>query len=372
MDWLVFGDDWGAHPSTTQHLVRNLPYEDRVVYVNSIGMRSPGLGDLGRAGAKLGGAMGLRSGQALPFDPTRLQVVEPRVLPWHRSRAAQAINRRSLAASIRPALDALGIREAVALLSNPVASLYLAGLPIRKVGYLRLDDYARLPGVDSSLVTPLDAAMCRDADVVIATAESLLPAGRGEAGQYLPQGVDFDHFAAVPMVLPDASDRVLGFFGLIAEWLDFALIDAVSQACPDWTLELIGPIRHLPPGIRRLANVFIRPPVAYEDLPAELRRWRAAWVPFQVSELTQGVNPLKVREYLAAGLPSASTPIPEVRGLAPWVAVCRDAAEIAAWLSGEVASDSPARRAERRESVRSHSWAARAARLRSFFGGSAT
>ena len=43
MDWIVFGDDWGAHPSTTQHLIVNLPREDRILWVDSIGMRQPKL-----------------------------------------------------------------------------------------------------------------------------------------------------------------------------------------------------------------------------------------------------------------------------------------------------------------------------------------
>ena len=41
MDWIVFADDWGAHPTTTQHLILNMPAGDKIIWVDSIGMRSP-------------------------------------------------------------------------------------------------------------------------------------------------------------------------------------------------------------------------------------------------------------------------------------------------------------------------------------------
>ena len=43
MDWIIFGDDWGRHPSTTQHLVSRFQENDRILWIDSIGMRSPKL-----------------------------------------------------------------------------------------------------------------------------------------------------------------------------------------------------------------------------------------------------------------------------------------------------------------------------------------
>ena len=292
MDWLVFGDDWGAHPSTTQHLVRHLPEGDRVVWVDSLGMRAPrfDVADLRRSAAKLR-SMVRRKPKSGRRPPDHVRVVAPRVLPWHGHPAAVAINRASLRASLGGALRSHGVSRAVALLSNPVGSLYLGDLPIEKTVYLRLDDYARLPGVDADLVAPIEGRLLAEADAVVVTARALEPdVGAGGRYHYLPQGVDTAHFGRVPARVPPG--RVLGFFGLLAEWVDFELVAAVASRCPEWTLEFVGDVRHFPASVAALPNVHLRPAVAYERLPDAVTHWRAAWVPFVVNALTRAVNPL--------------------------------------------------------------------------------
>ena len=53
-DLVVFGEDWGRHPSSTQHLVSRLAAERKTVWVNSLGLRRPRLSwpDLQRLAAK--------------------------------------------------------------------------------------------------------------------------------------------------------------------------------------------------------------------------------------------------------------------------------------------------------------------------------
>ena len=168
MDWLVFGDDWGAHPSTTQHLVRHLPHEDRVVWVGSVGMRAPRLrlADARRiarhAFARVGGsprAAEARGARASGRSPDR--VIRPHVLPWHHRALAVSLSRRLLGRQIRAAMGALGVVGQVsALLSNPAGLNFLRDLPIERVAYLRLDDYPRLPGVDGPMMTTCRTSRC--------------------------------------------------------------------------------------------------------------------------------------------------------------------------------------------------------------------
>ncbi len=365
---LVFGDDWGAHPSTTQHLVRHLPAGDRVVWVDSIGMRAPRLGlrDARRVWSRLVGRRRAgASASASAASRPGMRVVSPRILPWHRQ--FHRLNRPLLQREIRAAMAALSIDEADVLVANPVAELYLSGLPVRRVSYLRLDDYPLLPGVDGDLVAPLEAALTARADAVIATARALLGGpeqARGSGRHYLPQGVDLAHFGKVGASPP--GSRVLGFFGLLARWLDLELIAAVARRQPDWTLELLGPVAltaaELEP-LSALDNIVLRPGVPYAQLPDAIAHWQAAWAPFAVSDVTVGVNPLKLREYLAAGLPSACTPLPEAAALQPAVTIASNADEIGGWLD-EAAADTAAARAGRRASVADDGWAARAATLR--------
>jgi hypothetical protein len=354
MTWLVFGDDWGRHPSTTQHLVRHLGERGRVVWIDSIAMRSPRLSaaDARRVWGRL--RAGQTAAGAAP-DPHWMVRPRPRVLPWHLSPPIAALNRAALA---RATGQALGGELPVVLAANPVAALYLDAIPHAALAYLRLDNYAELPGVDPVLARIAEDRMLSLADLVVGTARRLLPAG--VPGLYLPQGVDAELFGRVPLDPP--AGQVLGFYGLLASWIDLELIAAVARAAPAWTLEFVGRVDVDIAPLRDLPNVRILPPVPYAELPRAMAGWRAAWAPFRLSELTVAVNPLKIREYLAAGLPTFCAPLPEVRAI-PGVRLGETAAEVLGWLADEVAGDGPARRAGRRQGVAGDTWIARAAEL---------
>jgi hypothetical protein len=353
MTWIVFGDDWGRHPSTTQHLATRLGARHRVIWIDSLAMRAPRL-DANDARRVWGRLSGSRDAASSP-DPAWMVRPRPRVLPWHLSPIVASANRSAIARAVR---GAVGHERPVILASNPVAALYLDGLPRAALAYLRLDDYAELPGVDPRLARVAERRMLEVADVVVGTARRLLP--EGVPGLYLPQGVDVDHFGSVPLRVPEA--KVLGFFGLLAPWIDLDLVAAVARAAPDWTLELVGRVDVDVAPLLALPNVRVLPAVPYAELPRAMAGWRAAWAPFRMNELTAAVNPLKVREYLAAGLPTFCTPLPEVRGI-PGARLGLHVEDVVSWLRWEAETDSPAVRKVRRAGVAGDSWEARALTL---------
>ena len=198
---------------------------------------------------------------------------------------------------------------------------------------------------------------------MIFSAKALLP--RGDAARksyYLPQGVLWDHFASVPLDPP--RTKVLGFLGTTAEWLDFELIEAVAHAASDWTLEFVGQVDYVPARMAEIANLSFRPSVSFGRLPHVLAGWTAAWIPFRLTELTVGVNPLKLREYLAAGLPTHCTSLPEVMALAAHIHISNSPSDIAMWLEEVLATDTRDARRARRNLVQADSWASRCVQLR--------
>lgn len=361
MNWLIFGEDWQGLISTTRHLATAmLAAGDRVAWVNSLGMRSPGLNrrDLQRLVQKARAGSRTEPMQEAGSETRGPEVViSPRILPFHRLSMCRRLNRHLLGRQLRTCLASFPPEKTLVLSSNPVAAYYL---PDRYKGlvYLRLDDYPRLPGVDHVLARVSEARIMGLADLVAVTARPLLPLDERPAARslYLPQGVDWRHFATVPLEPP--RGRTLGFFGFLAEWIDYELIMQTAALLPDWTLELRGEVRHVPGRLAAHGNVKLLPPVPYGELPRAIAHWDAAWLPFQRSALTEAVNPLKVREYLAAGLPTVSVGLPEVASL-PSVKVIVAAADVAAALPEMVAGDSPDRRRDRRDSVRQHGWEAR-------------
>lgn len=373
MEWLVFGDDWGAHPSTTQHLMRAMAPNDTVLWVGSIGMRTPRFtrADLRRVAGRLWAP---QTASAAAEVPAGWHVLRPRLAPFHEHSGARLVNRRLLGRQLRAAAQQLGLRRPTVLTANPAVVLYLddvlgdAGLDAAAVGYLRLDDYSLLPGVDASLVALTEPAMMARADRVFATARRLLPGTR--SGDLVPQGVDTRHFGQV-LIQPPAGPRTLGFFGLLAEWIDVELIAAVARAVPDWSIELLGPSRISTASLAKHRNIVVRGPVPYAALPGAIAHWHAAWLPFRVDELSAAVNPVKLREYLAAGLPTMSTAMPEVMSLSGVdVAIIDNADNAARWLREVAAEDTATDRIRRRHRMQDETWQARADQVRGLLSSS--
>jgi glycosyltransferase involved in cell wall biosynthesis len=234
--------------------------------------------------------------------------------------------------------------------------------------YYCVDDFAEFPGYDRALVRRLERQTISGSDVVIASARKLYEAKRllHDNVHLVPHGVDVDHFAAAlrhslaaPPDVADCTRPVFGFFGLIGKYVDLSLIAAVARRRPDWTFVLIGEAVCDTSTVGRFANVRLLGRRSYDELPQYCRAFDAGLIPFLVNDLTRAVNPIKLREYLAAGLPVVSTPLPEVRAYEPHVRVgdTPETFERACELALDDARSIPAQ--ERRALVREDGWPAR-------------
>jgi glycosyltransferase involved in cell wall biosynthesis len=154
-----------------------------------------------------------------------------------------------------------------------------------------------------------------EAEVAVASAVDLhneLLASRPDA-VLVPNGVDYRHFAGTHGDVPaDIADLVesgaplVGYYGAVAEWVDYDLIEHAAVALPDYQFLFIGPDYDgsaLRAGAFDLPNVHWLGPRPYQDLPNYLRQFDVATIPFVVNEVTHGVSPLKLFEYMAGGKP---------------------------------------------------------------------
>ena len=373
-DLIVFGEDWASHPSSTQHLIRNLPGERRLVWVNSIGLRSPRLdmADAGRVVRKVAQALHLTGGKPSP-KPAPLQtgaaqgrvpdrIVQPLVLPMARGRLARALNRRLLARSVGGAARAAGLRRPVLWTSLPSAADALGALGESAIVYYCGDDFGALAGVDHAAAHAMEAEIAARADLIFAA--SPLLAARFPAGKthLLPHGVDNALFATPA---PRAADLpgdapVAGFYGALAPWIDTGLIAAVARKLPHWKFVLVGPEQSDVSALRACPNVSLLGPRPHSALPGYSQHWTAGMVPFYDNAQIRASNPLKLREYLAAGRPIVATPFPALEPYREHITVCTSADSFAAALEAARA-DTPGAARARQASVAGESWAARAA-----------
>jgi glycosyltransferase involved in cell wall biosynthesis len=361
-DLIVFGEDWGGLPSSTQHLVRHLAASRRVLWVNSIGMRRPCLSgrDLRRLVQKARDVL-IRPTTSDRRDRLHnLQVLPPFALPWPASRTAQRINRTTLGWQIRRALPRSGIARPILWISLPTAVAALDALEPRAVVYYCGDDFAALAGVDHAPVMRMERELVERADLILAASEVLAARFPSAKTMLVPHGVDLDLFSAPAPVADDLpmDASVAGFYGSLASWIDVEMLDSVARKWPNWQFVMIGPVTIDAARLRALPNVRFLGSRPHSMLPRYVQHWAVSILPFRDNAQVRACNPLKLREYLAAGTPVATTDFPALDGYRDLVEVAASPADFGAALQ-QAASD-VGRNALRRARVSSEGWQARA------------
>lgn len=113
------------------------------------------------------------------------------------------------------------------------------------------------------------------------------------------------------ILLKEKGNILVGYYGAIAEWIDFELIDKISKENPQWQFVFIGekyPNIEFPDN----DNIHFFERVSYEALLNIVKSFDVAILPFKINDITINTSPVKIFEYMAAQKPIVSTPLPEV------------------------------------------------------------
>jgi glycosyltransferase involved in cell wall biosynthesis len=364
---LYFGNDWFADNRTSSHhIARWLAERFRVYYIDCPGLRAPKSSgrDLKRMAAKLWralrGARPVREG---------LKVMVLLQVPLHRFRLMRRLNRVFMTWNVRWLMWREGIRAPITWFTIPHPFSLAKRLGECLTVYYCTDDYSAMPGVNREAVRAMDDELTRKADVIFATAESLVELKRPlNANTYFsPHGVDTELFGRaqdpmqpIPADVADLPHPIVGFFGLIEHWIDLELIDYLASRRPQWSFLMIGrtavPIEKLPqrPNIHFIGR---RP---YIDMPSYGKQFDVAIIPFLLSEVILHANPLKLREYLAMGVPVVAISTPEIDKFADIIETARSREEFLEKLDMVVARPPDPAAVERRLTrVASASWESR-------------
>jgi UDP-galactopyranose mutase len=134
-----------------------------------------------------------------------------------------------------------------------------------------------------------------------------------------PSSIDKKHFEKARYLQPELHDQRdipyprIGFFGVIDERMDIALLNELAERKPEWQFILIGPVVKIDPAsLPSHSNIHYLGQKTYKELPWYIASWNAAMMPFAINESTRYISPTKTPEYLAAGKPVISTPIHDV------------------------------------------------------------
>ena len=224
----------------------------------------------------------------------------------------------------------------------------------------------------------MERDLIRRAQIVFTSAEQLSAERRAlnPNTHFIRHGVDVAHFSrALDPATPVPDDirilprPVIGFFGLLADWVDLDVVRALALARPGWSFSLVGKVDTDLGSLGALPNVHLLGQKPYGSLPGYCRGFDVGIIPFRVNALTVRANPLKLREYLAAGLPVVSTPLPEVARYDGLVGLADGVDGFLAAIEAALGERSEAMARRRVEAMRGESWAARVEEISALIGG---
>jgi glycosyltransferase involved in cell wall biosynthesis len=367
-DMLCFSHDWNGDPLSKTHLMRLLARNNRVLWVNSIGYRAPHASsrDLSRAARKL-----IAAATPVAEVEPNIHVLSPLVIPAYGRPEIRAFNHWFLRLQVLRAMRSLGFEKPINWIFNPAAAIVAGSLGEHAIIYYCVDEYTAFAGVPATSLAQLEQDLLARADLVITSSERLHQSKHGLHSRtvLVRHGVDWHHFrgaldprTTVPPEVSYLRRPVLGYFGLIgSDWVDIDLLVHTARALPDVSIVMLGKVTMDVSALSRLPNVHLLGRQPYATLPAFCRGFDAALIPFPINEATLNANPLKAREYLAAGLPVVSTAIPEVEVL-PHCRIGRNPDHFVEQIKAALAD--PTTAAARSESVRDMSWESRLDEIR--------
>jgi glycosyltransferase involved in cell wall biosynthesis len=271
-----------------------------------------------------------------------LKVLSPVCLPFGKSRLVRCLNSFCIVRAVRAHLNQGA--KTIFITTLPSAADIVGRLGEDYSVYYCFDDLTLWPGSDRELTCKLEKELLSKVDLVVATSEKLQKTRKNGVRQtfLLDHGVDLDHFRKVsPYKRPEGSVPTVAYFGLIDERCDLELLSQVISKMRDVNFLIIGLKRVDCSSIELFPNVEFTGQIPYADLPDRLSRTSALILPYKLNALAESINPLKIKEYLATGLPVVSTPLPEVQRLSGFVSIASEAAQFITALRNALEGSSP-------------------------------
>ncbi len=367
------GEDWWYHhPHSKNHILKRLAKHNRVLFVNSITMGLPSIGNpdfFHKIRRKFRSYL-----RWLRKAPEGLWVMTPINVPLYGWSVVRALNRLLLVLQLRLVMFFLNLRRPIVWVAIPTAADLVNSLGAKLLVYQVSDKYDvnEDSALSRTVIRDMDSRLKQRAAVVMYSGRKLYEESEVRHRYFLEQAVDYERFANLPPKAPAdiaAIPRpVLGYVGA-ADWytMDVPLIEHVAKARPDWHWVFIGAKSNVVQLSAR--NIHFLGSKPYSELPRYYRHIDVCVLPWnQKNAFTSYGSAIKVREYLATGKPVVISPLYEYLHT-PGVRIYRSTDEFIRSVEEALASDTPHKRQVRQDAVRNCTWDVRAREVASLFRG---
>lgn len=259
---------------------------------------------------------------------------------------------------VRRFLARLGVSDPIVWVYHPGFCDAVERLPRKLLVYDCVDEYTAFPKYKpvADWIADRERRLCAKADVVFTTSRTLYESKRPLAPDrtHLVHNVgDAEHFStaldpalAVPADVAAIRARgpVIGFVGAVSDYkLDVQWLLHTARARRDWQVVIVGPVGLADPStdvsqLRREPNVTLLGVRPYADLPAVIKGFDVAVIPYRRNDYTAGVFPIKFFELMATGKPVVISDLPSLVDFFPHVLVADSAESFVARCADALAS----------------------------------
>ena len=361
------GDVWDGNPHSRHYLMRRFAGRYEVLFVEGAFIRSIAQLDRHEWRRLL---RKLRRGFSLRTVEPHLHVLRPLPIP-PAGKLGRLLHLVMLDLQVRFAMRWLKLTgERLSWFSLPTVAPLAGRLGERASLFYYQDRYDEFTHVDSARLRADIRALAQHCDLCVASAGALANDLRelGAEPVVVPHGVDVARFSGEPGVPRDIASLerpLVGFVGAVDDHVWTAAIVAVADRLERGTVVIVGDVNIDASTLRhpRIELIGRRP---FDSVPAYVAAFDCCLIPFVANRLTEAVNPIKLREYLAAGRPVVATRLPEVEPYADVVSLADTPGEFAEAVIRSVVdagSDADEQRARRRARVAGETWDAAAARI---------
>ncbi|MCH8332794.1 glycosyltransferase [Candidatus Sumerlaeota bacterium] len=289
-----------------------------------------------------------------------IDVLSVTLINGERFGPVRRFNQGRLSRALRAGPSGAASDRRILWLYNPHEVHLAATVPHDLLVYDIMDEYRGFPW-SAGRIAEEESELLGKADWVFAGTQALFDSKKDRAEGRIEchlSGVDTDHFRPPSGAREDSSAicpddlqplkgryrRLLGYAGVIDLRLDQTLLADAARLHDDWGWILVGPVAADVANLRSVPNIHLLGQKSYKELPAYYHAWDCALIPFVESELTRHINPTKILEYAAAGLPVVTRALPDIeRFYAEGAFLYRSAEEFESRLETVLGSDTASR-----------------------------
>lgn len=222
------------------------------------------------------------------------------------------INSSIIGRSIQQNLKKIGITEPIVINAfNPFVGTDLIGkLNESLLVYYCYDEINAAPW-SKKHGKRVEEKFLKQVDLVVTTSQGLLETKSvyNSSCHLVKNGVDYQLFSQGIALDEFKNKKVVGYVGSIDDRMDYDLLDYCVDKLPDFTFLFVGRImdESLIQELKSKKNVIFVGSKLPKELPNYIASFDVGIIPFVKNEFTKNIYPLKINEYLAAGVGVVST-----------------------------------------------------------------